>query len=156
MLTVSIAALAVACGLMAGVYFTFSSVVMGSLGAISAPSGISAMQSINRLILSSAFMPIFFGTTLASLGAVAWGLTHQGTPGSPFLIVGGIVYVLGMFLCTAVGNVPLNEALDAVEPETPQAAMVWAEYLRDWTRWNHLRTICSAASSALYVAAVLA
>lgn len=52
-------------------------------------------------------------------------------------------------------NVPLNNALDAVDPASTDAAAVWARYLKDWTFWNHLRTIASAAASALFVAALV-
>ena len=70
------------------------------------------------------------------------------------MILGGLIYVLGMFVCTAACNVPLNNALDAVDPETAEAAEVWQMYLQRWTRWNHLRTVCSALSCGLFFAAL--
>ncbi|MGF1468530.1 MAG: DUF1772 domain-containing protein [Sandaracinaceae bacterium] len=149
--TSSVWVTAVGCGLMAGVYFTFSTFVMASLGAIPGPQGIAAMQSINRVILSSAFMPLFFGTSLASLALSVWGVSRLGEAGGMALAAGGVVYVLGMFACTAAFNVPLNNALDAVDPTTPEAASLWARYLRDWTRWNHVRTVSSLSSCALFL-----
>jgi len=52
--------------------------------------------------------------------------------------------------------VPLNHALAAVDPESAAASSIWARYLKHWTLWNHLRTISSAAASALYIAAIAA
>lgn len=46
----------IACAVMAGVYFAFSGFVMRSLRALPAVQGMAAMQSINRVILSSSFM----------------------------------------------------------------------------------------------------
>ena len=63
---------AIGCALMAGVYLTFSSFVMRSLDALPEPGAVAAMQSINREILSSGFMPLFFGTSLASLALGYW------------------------------------------------------------------------------------
>ncbi len=147
---------AIACGLMAGVYFAFSGFVMTSLAALPRPQGIAAMQSINKVIVSSSFMPLFFGSTIASLALAVWGAARWGEAGSLPLLVGGLVYVVGMFVCTAVFNVPLNESLDAVDPGGVPAVESWSRYLRDWTRWNHLRTACSVLASGLFVVAAQA
>jgi uncharacterized membrane protein len=61
-----------------------------------------------------------------------------------------------MFLCTIIFNVPLKDALSSVDPAGGAAASVWARYLKDWTFWNHVRTISATASSALYIAAIAA
>ncbi len=144
---------ALACALMAGIYLAFSSFVMGSLAAMPKPQGILAMQSINRVILSSSFMVLFFVSTLASLGLGVSGLIRWGAPGSPYLMAGALLYVVGMFVTTAGFNVPLNNALDALDPASTAASELWNTYLRDWTRYNHVRTVCSAAASVLLVAA---
>jgi uncharacterized membrane protein len=61
-----------------------------------------------------------------------------------------------MFVVTMVFNVPLNDALAAVDPGSPDAAPLWARYLKDWTFWNHVRTITSTAACALFIAAIAA
>ncbi len=144
---------ALACALMAGIYLAFSSFVMSSLAVLPRVQGIAAMQSINRVILSSSFMVLFFASTVASLGLGVWGVVRWGVPGSSYLVTGGLLYVLGMFVCTAAFNVPLNDGLDALDPTSTSAAEVWTTYLRDWTRYNHLRTVFSAAASVVFVAA---
>ena len=137
-------------GIMAGVYFTFSGFVMRSLASIPREAGIAAMQAINVKILSSVFMPLFFATSALGLGLAIWG----GLRGSPAALIGGLVYVVGMFVCTAAFNVPLNEALDAVDPESAEAASLWTVYLRDWTRWNHVRTLACTVSTVLFLVAL--
>ena len=147
---------AIGCGLIAGLFFAFSTFIMTALARIEQPSGIAAMNMINSTILRSMFIPVFFGTTLASLVLAIMALFHWGEPGSLPMLAGGIVYVMGMFVCTMIANVPLNNALAAVDPAGPDATPVWSRYLKDWTFWNHLRTLSSTAACALFVAALAA
>lgn len=145
---------AIGTGLMAGVYFTFSAFVMGALGNIAPAAGIAAMQSINAVILRSAFMPLFFGTTVISLALAVLGVLRWQSAGAPALVLAGILYVVGMFVVTAAFNVPLNNRLAAADPSSPEGLAEWHGYLKDWTRWNHVRTAASTLAAALYVAAI--
>jgi uncharacterized membrane protein len=52
---------------------------------------------------------------------------------------------------TVALNVPLNDALAAVKPSSPEAGAMWAAYLKDWVFWNHLRTVASVGASALFI-----
>ena len=147
---------AVGCGLLAGLYFAFSTFIMTALGRIDQAHGVAAMNAINSTILRSLFMPLFFGTTLASLVLAVIGLFRWGEPGAAAMLAAGLIYVPGMFLCTMFFNVPLNNALAAVDPTRGADASVWARYLDRWTLWNHVRTIASTAACALYIAALAA
>jgi len=145
---------AIGCGLLAGLYFAFSAFIMTALGRIGQVSGIMAMNAINTVIVQSLFMPVFLGTTLASLLLAIAGLLRWGEPGAAAMLAGGALYVIGMFVCTAVFNVPLNNALGAVDPASTEAASLWARYLTDWTLWNHVRTISSTLACALFIWAI--
>ncbi|WP_010091546.1 DUF1772 domain-containing protein [Burkholderia ubonensis] len=147
---------AIGCGLMAGVYFAFSTFVMTSLGRLAPAAGVAAMNAINVDIVRSLFMPVFLGTTLASLALAILALLHRGEPGAIWIVAGGAVYVLGMFGVTMVFNVPLNDALSATDASSAEGAAFWARYLRDWTVWNHARTVASAAACGLFIAALAA
>ncbi len=138
-------------GLMAGVYFTFSTFVMRSLDAIEAPAGMIAMQSINRVILRSVFLPIFFLSTAACAILAGMALLDLSAPGAPWILIGSVLYVVGMFAVTVAGNVPLNNRLDTVSADTAEGAEMWREYLDRWTLWNHARTISCTVSLALLV-----
>ncbi|MCB9613162.1 MAG: DUF1772 domain-containing protein [Sandaracinus sp.] len=139
--------------MMAGLYFAFSAFVMRSLAALPDTRGMEAMVSINRVIVASPFLVLFFGTTLASLALGAWGIARWGQARSVALVLGGAVYVLGHFGTTAAFNVPLNDALDRVDPASSEAARLWADYVVRWTRWNHVRTVACLASTLLFLAA---
>jgi uncharacterized membrane protein len=145
---------ALGCGLLAGVYFAFSAFVMTALGRSGHATGVAAMNSINSTILRSLFMPLFFGTTLSSAVLAVVGALRWREPASLPLLAGGVVYVLGMFGVTMVRNVPLNNVLAAADPESPAGAPIWERYRRDWTFWNHARTIACVAATALFIAAI--
>lgn len=140
---------------MAGVYFAFSTFVMASLARLG-PAGATAMNAMIVGIVNSLFMPVFIVTTLTSAILAVMGVLNWNQPGSVAMLVGGVLYVLGMFVVTMVFNQPLNDALAAVDPASPQGAALWARYLRDWTFWNHVRTIASTTSVALYILSLTA
>ncbi|KVZ11098.1 DUF1772 domain-containing protein [Burkholderia ubonensis] len=147
---------AIGCGLMAGVYFAFSTFVMTSLGRLAPVAGVAAMNAINVDIVRSPFMPVFLGTTLASLALAILALLDRSEPGAIWIVAGGAIYVLGMFVVTMVFNVPLNDALAATDASSAEGGAFWARYLRDWTVWNHARTVASAAACGLFIAALAA
>lgn len=154
--TITLWFLAIGTGLMAGLYFSFSTFIMTAFARIDQAHGISAMQSINKVILGSLFMPIFLGTTVAAAALAVFAFFRLGEAGATAMIAAGVIYVVGMFVCTVVLNVPLNNQLAAVDPASAEVASVWTRYLRDWNLWNHVRTVSSTLACALYIAAIAA
>ncbi|MEM7781178.1 MAG: anthrone oxygenase family protein [Pseudomonadota bacterium] len=145
---------AISAGIMAGVYFTFSVFAMRSFAELGDEAGARAMQSINRVIQQSAFLPLFFLSTLTSAALVVLGFFGMAGTRPEMAIAGGGVYVVGMFVVTVVGNVPLNNKLDAADPASEEGKAVWADYLARWTRLNHVRTLACTASLALLIGAL--
>jgi uncharacterized membrane protein len=145
---------AIGCGLLGGLYFAFSTFMMTALGRIDQAAGISAMNAINVEIVRSLFMPFFLGTTLSSAALAPLAIVRWSEAGAMAMLVGGVLYVLGMFVVTMVFNVPLNDALAAVDPSSPAAATLWTRYLSDWTFWNHVRTVASTVACALFIVAI--
>jgi uncharacterized membrane protein len=136
---------ALGCALIGGLYFAFSAFIMTALDRTGSMAGRAAMNSINGAILRSLFMPLFFGTTIGSLVLAIAGIIERQW----LLFVGGAVYVLGMFVVTMARNVPLNN--DLMRAEGDAAADTWRRYRVEWTRWNHVRTLASLASAALFI-----
>ncbi len=147
---------AIGSGLVAGLFFAFSTFIMTAFARIPQGHGISAMQSINSTILGSLFMPLFFGTALASLVIAGSALFHWDGPGAMAMLAAGSIYLVGMFLCTILFNVPLNNVLAAVDPASAEAAPVWSRYLKVWTAWNHVRTVASTAACGFFITAIAA
>jgi len=143
---------ALGCGLLGGLYFAFSAFIMTALDRAGVAHGVAAMNAINVQIVRSLFMPLFLGTTLGSAALATIGLLNP-SPAGTLQLAGGVLYVLGMFGVTMIWNVPLNNALVAAEGK-PEAGAVWSIYLKQWTRWNHLRTLASTGATALFIAAL--
>jgi uncharacterized membrane protein len=137
------------CGLIAGVFFAFSTFVMAALAKLPAAQGIAAMQSINIVVINPWFMSAFLGTTIACLLLAIFSLVKWHQPGAAQLLIGSLLYLVGTFLVTIAFNVPLNEALAVVKPDSSEAAKLWSNYLNQWTFWNHVRTGMALAAAAV-------
>ena len=149
-----IAATAIACAVVAGVFFAFSSFVMGALMRLPPAQGIAAFQSINIVVINPVFMTALFGTGVACAAWILYAVTQSHGAASACLIVASLSYLLGTIVVTVVCNVPLNDALAAMDPASGNAASLWLEYARRWTAWNHVRTISGIVAAALFVVAM--
>lgn len=145
---------AIGCGLIAGVFFAFSTFVMPALARLQPPQGIAAMQSINITAINPLFMIALFGTALASLFLAVSVLFKWQQSGAVYLLVGSLLYLVGTIGVTIACNVPLNDALAIVKPESPEGANLWARYLTDWTFWNHVRTLAALVAAVLFAIAL--
>lgn len=141
-------ATALGCGLVADVFFAFSTFVMSALKRLSAAQGIAAMQSINELAVTPAFMAVLFGTAAACLGLVAWAVISLGERPAALVLAGGALYIIGTIGVTIARNVPLNDRLAKLHPQGAAAAGRWDEYVTKWTAWNHVRTAAALAAAA--------
>ena len=149
-------ATAVGSGLVGGVFFAFSNFVMKALGRLRPSEGAAAMQAINITVINPLFMTALFGTGLTSLVLLVWGLVELGEPYAGWLIAAGAIYFVGEVLLTGGYNVPRNNALARVDPESEEGARVWLTYLVGWTRANHVRTVAGLAACALLAVALQA
>ncbi len=147
---------AVGCGLVGGVFFAFSSFVMPALGRLPPAHAVAAMQSINALAVTPAFMAALFGTALACVALVVQALVSWGDGATAWALAGGVLYVGGTVGVTIAANVPLNERLAALRPDDPGAAALWPEYAARWTACNHVRAVAALAAAAALIVALRA
>ncbi len=119
-----------------GVFFAFSTFVMKALAQLPAAQGVAAMQRINVVVINPWFMGVFMGTLLLSIACVVMALRSA----SFALLAAGLLYAVGTFGVTMVFNVPRNNRLERLEAASADAAAYWPAYVREWTRWNHVRT----------------
>lgn len=149
-------ATAIGCATVGGVFFAFPSFVMGALAKLPSAQGAAAMQLINVVVINPWFMAPFLGTAAACAGLGAWSIYAWDRPGAALALAGSVLYVVGSFGVTVAFNVPRNEALAAVDPASADGAALWAQYLRGWTAWNHVRTAASLLAAAAFIAALIA
>jgi uncharacterized membrane protein len=145
---------ALGCGLIAGVFFAFSAFVMKALGRIPAAHGMAAMQSINVVVLNPLFLGVFLGTAAGCFVLAIDALREWHKPGSVYALAGGLLYLVGTVLVTRAFNIPRNNALAKAGPTTSDGATLWADYLKTWTNWNHVRTAASLAAAASLIVAI--
>lgn len=138
---------ALGCGLVAGVFFAFSTFVMNALARLQPAQGIAAMQSINITAINPLFMTAFLGTGVACILLAISSLFEWHQPGAAYLLVGSLLYLVGTVGVTIVFNVPLNDALAKVEPSSTDGVNLWSSYLNNWTFWNHIRTVAALAAA---------
>jgi uncharacterized membrane protein len=107
-------------------------------------------------VLNPIFLGVFFGTAILSLVLDIAALMDWSAPGSGYLVTGSLLYFVGTFLVTLLFNVPLNNRLAAVKPDSAEGKAVWTHYLREWTAWNHVRTVAPLAAMACFILAFAA
>jgi len=148
--TVSTALALLGSALIAGVFFAFSSFVMKALARVPSHEGVAAMHSINVAVLNRSFLGVFMGTTAISLVVAVLAIMAWSSPSAPYFLAGASLYVVGTFLVTGLGNVPLNDQLAAVSATDPRAVAVWEHYLDRWTLLNTIRTVAAAAAALMF------
>ncbi|MET8245386.1 anthrone oxygenase family protein [Streptomyces sp. NPDC005202] len=141
-------------GLVAGVFCGFSTFVMRGLAALPPAQGVAAMNAINVAAVRPAFMIVFTGSAVVCAVIAVVTFVLWPDEGTVEMLLGSALYLFGSFGLTMVANVPRNDALLGLDPGTPEAAAYWPSYVREWTMWNHVRGIASAAAAVAYVLAL--
>jgi hypothetical protein len=80
---------ALGCGVVAGVFFAFSTFVMPALARLPTAQGVAAMQAINVAALTPPFMAALFGTGAACAILAVLAVLRWSVPGAAWLVVGG-------------------------------------------------------------------
>jgi uncharacterized membrane protein len=140
---------ALGCALNAGVFFAFSSFVMPALSRLPPGDGVRAMQAINVAAVRPMFMTSLFGTAVLCLVVIVLGIAGWEDDSGPYLVGGGVAFVVGTIGLTVAYHVPRNDRLADLDPEDPQSAGSWRRYVAEWTRWNHVRAAAGLLAAAL-------
>ncbi|MFF8967936.1 DUF1772 domain-containing protein [Streptomyces sp. NPDC014995] len=141
-------------GLVAGTFCGFSTFVMRGLAALPPAQGVAAMNAINVSAVRPAFMIVFLGSAVVCAVIAVVTFVLWPDEGTVELLLGSALYLFGSFGVTMIANVPRNNALLRLAPGTAEAASYWPTYVREWTAWNHVRTVASAAAAVAYILAL--
>lgn len=139
------------CALIAGAFFAFSTFVMKALGSLAPAQAVRAMQAMNVWAPTGLFLAALLGTAVACAGLTAQAVLGWSQPGAPLRLAGSLAYLLGGFGVTMAANVPRNDALAALDPDSVGVVAAWAGYLSGWTAWNHVRTIAALLATGLLI-----
>jgi uncharacterized membrane protein len=141
-----VAAAAVVTGLAGGVLYAFSSFVMAGLRRLPPLEAATAMRSINVTAVRPPLGVLLVATVVVPVAAAVVALA-TGSPGAWWALAGAVLAVVGVIGVTGLGNVPLNNRLDAAE----DPAAEWQRILGPWLRWNHVRTAAGAVACLCFV-----
>ena len=143
-------------GLMAGLFFAWSISVTPGLARLNDRGYIQAFQEMNRAIQNPFFLLIFMGLSILLPFLCFQMYPPVGNIQFWYVLGAAVLYLLGVIAVTFMGNVPLNNELDAlkVESMTPeQMASFRKGFEKKWDRLNVIRAICSSLSLLLLVMA---
>jgi uncharacterized membrane protein len=117
-----------------------------------------ALQSMNRVILNTAFRIVFIGAVIAV--ALVPLFYYNTFPNYYFwiFIAVFIIYWVGVFAVTFLGNIPLNRMLDNTNLETisiENAKTLRMTIENKWNNLNLIRTITSTISFLLLILSLL-
>lgn len=144
--------------LIAGLFYSYSCSVNPGLGKLPDAGYLAAMQSINREILNPLFFMSFMGT-LILLPVSTWMQYSNSAPTRFYLLLAAtIVYALGTFGVTIMGNVPLNNALDGfqLQSASPEMLQQYREsFEKPWNRLHSIRTMANAIALILVLLACI-
>jgi len=132
-------------GAIFGFFYAWVCSTMWGLDATDPRIAIQAMQAMNESVRNPVFAPAFFATPIVCLLAAGAAHFAGATRAGLWIAVGGVIYVAGGLLPTVAVNVPMNQALAAVDvPESIEAARaIWQDYSPRWQDYNIARTIGS-------------
>lgn len=134
-----------------GFFYAWVCSTMWGLDRLPPARAIEAMQAMNASVRNAVFFPAFFLTPVALLAAAVALLLKQRTAPAIWFGAAALVYLAGGFGVTALVNVPMNEALSAIDisTRTTEAGDIWQTYSDHWQFWNGVRTVASGLAVGL-------
>ena len=145
-------------GLVAGLLYSYSCSVNIGLRALPDAEYLKAMQSINLAIQNPFFFVSFMGLMIM-LPLSAWQL-HSLPSHSPYyaLFLAMILYFIGVFGVTVVGNVPLNNQLavfNITQASSNEISTMRIAFEKPWNTFHLIRTISAIISFGLTILSLL-
>lgn len=134
-------------GAIFGFFYAWVCSTMWGLDAADPRVAIIAMQEMNGSVRNAVFAPAFFGTPLV-LGLTAILALRSGSRTTALWVgAGALIYFFGGLVLTMLVNVPMNEALGALDirldTDLAEAQRIWTDYSDPWKVWNVTRTVFS-------------
>jgi uncharacterized membrane protein len=148
------------CSLVAGFLFAFAIVVMPGIRRLDDGDFIRAFQAMDRVIQNNQplFVIVWAGSVLAVAAAAILAVREVRGLDLLLVITAALVYFLGVQAPTVRINVPLNNALQKLDPagmDDQAGKRARSDFEPRWNRWNVIRMACSGLASLLLLLVVL-
>lgn len=142
-------------GLIAGLFYSYACSITGALAKLPDREYIAAFQSINTAILNGWFFAGFMGS-LIFLPLATWLAYRTGVQFSfGLLLAATVLYAIGVFGVTMLGNVPLNNMMARFDVDTATPRDILSLRERFETPWNNLNLVRTVAAVLSFLLAVL-
>lgn len=156
---VSLAA-ALLCGLVTGLLFGFVVVAMPGIGTLTDRDFLRSFAVMDRVIQNQQplFMVVWIGSVLAVIATAVIALIDGDGSERTLAVASAAVYLLGVQVPTALINIPLNNALQALDLDSmdePSLARARSEFEPRWNRWNAIRTGFGTVATVLLLVLLL-
>ena len=144
------------CSLVAGFLFAFASVVMPGIKSLSDREFIRAFQVVDGVIQNNQpiFILVWVGSVVVLPTSAVLGIGQLDGAERLLIIFPTLIYLLGVQLPTFTINVPLNNKLQTLEPDTmdkTKQKVARQEFEPRWNLWNSIRTNLACFTSALLI-----
>jgi uncharacterized membrane protein len=151
---------ALLCALVAGFVFAFAVVVMPGIKGLDDGAFIRAFQVIDRVIQQGQplFMLVWLGSAVSAAAAAIVGVWALSGANRLLVIAAALIYICGAQLPTFGINLPLNNALQKLDPAAMSPEMRARErhaFEAPWNRANVLRTVCATVTTVLLLVVLL-
>jgi uncharacterized membrane protein len=133
-------------GLVAGLFFGWQVSVIPGNKLVANDSYLETMQKINREILNPLFYLVFIGSVPVLIINTVYQYLQSSATSFWISVAAAIIHLVGVFMVTGLGNVPMNNKLDK-QDLAPMSEHDMAKF-RIWyeSKWNSLHTIRTVSS----------
>lgn len=114
------------------------------------------MQAINETARNPLFLVAYFGSAAGCLTLVLFSYLLWREPSATYQLLGGAFYLIGSTGVTMAFNAPRDDGLSKFKMEADDLDARWERYVREWTYWNHVRTVASFAAAGCFTLALWA
>jgi len=141
-------------GLLAGIFFTWTNAITPGIGKLDDLAYLQVFQHMNRAILNPLFFIIFMGALLFSVASTYYYKSDSKLI-FRMLIIATVIYFIGVFIVTIIGNLPLNDLIDKSVLESLSKIEIIElreKYEIKWNKLHLIRTITSTSTFFILIA----
>ena len=131
-------------GLLAGIFFTWTNAITPGIGKLDDLAYLQVFQHMNRAIFI-----IFMGALLFSVASTYYYKSDSKLI-FRMLSTATIIYFIGVFIITIVGNLPLNDLIDKSHLESLSKNEIIKLRERYEMKWNSLHLIRTITSTSTF------
>lgn len=149
------------CTLVSGFLFAFAVVVMPGIRNLNDGQFLNAFRVMDSVIQKNQplFMLAWVGSIIVLIIATVLGMFYIVGALRLLLLLSALIYIFGVQLPTIAFNIPLNNTVQSVDPDTMDHKALNAareDFEPLWNRWNKIRTVLSILVSLFLLILLLA